>query len=185
MQRRWVIGSLALGLWCAGMASAFGQGRRSHDETAAVGLEAGAWVPHHAEFDVAPFFEGFFEYHPDRHLMIRPALGWAEASHTGQRVDAVRLATLRVDVNYIWNATPWRPFAGAGIGAYFMQAKRDGVSFGESETKPGLSLGGGVEYVFHRAVGLRGEVRYHEILRTFTGLDPSGLTLTGGIVAYF
>jgi opacity protein-like surface antigen len=66
-----------------------------------------------------------------------------------------------------------------------MQAKHDGRSLGESETKPGVTIGGGVEYFFQRSVSAKAELRYHGILRTLEGLDPPGLVVIGGLKPYF
>jgi opacity protein-like surface antigen len=178
MRRRWSIGAFVVGCWLAGTSAGWAQ--------VAVGIEGGAYIPAHVEFDVAPIFGGFFESYLTRSLAVRAELGWAESAHTGARVDAVRIIPLWVGLDYNWAITRyWHPYIGAGIGPYFLQAKRDGHSFGDSQTKLGLNIGGGIEYRLNRNVGIQGELRYHGILRTVTGLDPSGLSVTGGLKAYF
>ena len=70
-------------------------------------------------------------------------------------------------------------------GRYFLRLKHNGQSFGDTETKPGFNIGGGIEYFTGRTVSLKGEARYHVIGNTRTGMDPSGLVLTGGLKKYW
>ena len=45
----------------------------------------------------------------------------------------------------------------------FLQFKDNGQALGQSETKPGFNVGGGIEYFTGRTVSLKGEARYHVI----------------------
>ena len=102
-----------------------------------------------------------------------------------ESTDSLRQIPLRLDVNYNWEGGKWHPFVGAGAGAYFLQFKDNGESLGESETKPGFNVGGGLEYFTGRTVSLKGEARYHVIGKARGGQDPSGLVFTGGIKKYW
>jgi hypothetical protein len=90
-----------------------------------------------------------------------------------------------VDLVHNWEGGNVHPFVGAGIGAYFLQRRNAGQNFGESETKLGGTLLGGVEIftgptlrhqsrgtVSHRAAHLR-------------ALDPDGFAFTVGVKTYF
>ena len=117
-------------------------------------------------------------------VSLRTAFSWTDPNFGGGSIQSLRQMPLRVDVNYNWEHGKWHPFVGTGVGAYFMQFKNNGESFGDSETKVGLNAGGGIEYFLHRAVTLKGEARYHSIANVRGGRDPSGLAITGGLKTY-
>jgi hypothetical protein len=85
----------------------------------------------------------------------------------------------------LWERIAWHPFVGVGVGPYFLQSKDNGRAFGDSETKVGINLGGGVEYFLGPRLALKGEGRYHAIADARAGQDPSGLTMTVGLKRYF
>src|SRR5262249_16528662 len=125
------------------------------------------------------------EYYVTPRVSLRTVFGLTDPGFRTESSDSLRQIPLRADVNYNWEQGKWHPFVGAGVGAYFLQLKDNGRAFGQSETKAGVNLGGGVEYFTSRTVALKGEARYHIIDRARTGQDPSGLVLTGGLKKYF
>ena len=112
-------------------------------------------------------------------------MGWGNPKLKADEEDAIRFIRVAGDVVYNWEGGRWHPFVGAGVGAYFLQAKDNGQPIGESETKPGFNVGGGVEYFTGRTVSLKGEARYHAIGNTRGGQDPSGFVFTGGLKKYW
>ena len=117
-------------------------------------------------------------------MSLRTDFGITNPSFARESVDSLRQIPLRVDLNYNWEGGRWHPFVGTGVGAYFIQLKDNGESFGASETKAGFNVGGGLEYFTGRTVSLKGEARYHMIGKTTGGQDPSGLVFTGGLKKY-
>ena len=166
-----------------GMATA--QERAPHTGSTAVGLDAGAFIPRDGQFDVAPIVNVLLEYYVTPRVSLRTDFGLTDPGFSRESTDSLRQIPLRLDVNYNWEGGKWHPFVGAGAGAYFLQFKDNGESLGESETKPGFNLGGGVEYFTGRTVSLKGEARYHVIGKTRGGQDPSGMVFTGGIKKYW
>lgn len=79
---------------------------------------------------------------------------------------------------------PSTPFVGAGVATYFLQRRNAGDNFGDSESKLGGTLFGGIEIFTSPTVAFKAEARYHLVPRTF-GLDPDGFALTVGLKKYF
>ena len=176
---------LALGVCAMIPASLAAQERVPHAGTAAVGFEVGAFLPADAALDNSLLVGGLFEYYVTPRVSLRTDVGWASPGLSREPADSLRQLPLRLDVNYNWEGGNWHPFVGAGIGAYVLQVKDNGHAFGESQTKAGFSLGGGVERFIAPTLALKGEVRYHRVNRTTTGRDPSGVSLTAGVKRYF
>jgi len=125
-----------------------------------------------------------YEYYVTPRVSLRASAGWTEPSVKGSPIDSVRQIPIGVDVNYNWEGGKWHPFVGAGLGANFMQFRRRGESLGESETKPSVNVGGGVEYFINRALTIKGEGRYHA-MGDFGRIEPSGVAFTAGLKTYF
>jgi outer membrane protein W len=186
MLRRFVFTSLALGWFAALPVLATAQEARvPHEGSTAVGLDVGMFIPSNDLFDDALLVNMLYEYYVTPRVSLRTAFSWTDPNFGGGSIQSLRQMPLRVDVNYNWEHGKWHPFVGTGVGAYFMQFKNNGESFGDSETKVGLNAGGGIEYFLHRAVTLKGEARYHSIANVRGGRDPSGLAITGGLKTYF
>jgi len=116
---------------------------------------------------------------------VRPEIGWTDPGFVNSSA-SLRQLPVRVGVNYNWEGGRWHPFAGGGVGAYLMQVKdNNGRPFGVSQTKPGFSAGGGVEYFLNNHLSLKGEGRVHSVERISDGTDPSGVALTFGVKRYF
>ena len=183
--RRRVLGVLILGSCISLPAVAAAQERAPHAGSTAVGIDAGAFIPASDQLDNALVINALLEYYLTPRVSLRTDFGLTDPGFARESTDSLRQIPLRLDVNYNWEGGKWHPFVGAGVGAYFLQEKDNGQAFGESETKPGFNLGGGVEYFTGRTVALKGEARYHMIGNTRGGQDPSGFVLTGGLKKYW
>ena len=180
-----VLGVVMLGgcLTWPGMAVA--QERAPHTGSTAVGIDLGAFMPAENQFDNALIVNALLEYYVTPRVSLRTDFGLTDPGLSRESTDSLRQIPLRLNVNYNWEGGKWHPFVGAGAGAYFLQFKDNGQPFGQSETKPGFNVGGGIEYFTGRTVSLKGEARYHVIGNTRGGQDPSGLVFTGGLKKYF
>ena len=72
---------------------------------------------------------------------------------------------------------------GAGLGAYFLQARAAGPSAGDA-TKFGGTILGGAEFFTAKTFSVKGEIRYN-VVSKWNAYDPSGLSLTVGLKSYF
>ena len=180
------LGALALSSCVIGPGVALAQERAPHAGSTAVGVDAGVFLPKESGLDNSLVVNGLFEYYVTPRVSLRTGFGVTDPGLSNGSSNSLRQVPLRLDVNHNWEGGKWHPFVGAGAGAYFLQNKDpNGHSIGESESKPGFNMGGGVEYFTGRTVSLKGEARYHVIGTTRTGQDPSGLVLTGGLKKYF
>lgn len=184
MLRR-VCGVLVLGACLLSPGVTAAQERAPHAGSTAVGVDVGAFVPAEQQLDNALIVSALLEYYLTPRVSLRTDFGLTDPGFTRESTDSLRQIPLRLDVNYNWEGGKWHPFVGAGVGAYFLRLKDNGRAFGDTETKPGFNVGGGVEYFTGRTVSLKGEARYHSIGNTRSGLDPSGFVLTGGLKKYW
>jgi hypothetical protein len=180
-----VLGVLVLGsiIMAPGVAAA--QERAPHAGSTAVGADVGAFIPRDGQLDTALIVNALIEYYVTPRVSVRTDFGFTDPGFSRESTDSLRQIPLRFDVNYNWERGKWHPFVGAGAGAYFLQSKDNGQAIGDSETKAGFNLGGGIEYFTGRTVSLKGEARYHAIGKTRTGQDPSGFVFTGGLKKYW
>jgi len=181
---RRVLGVLILGS-CAWPAAVSAQERVPYAGSTAVGVDVGVFLPREAQLDNAPIVSGLLEYYVTPRVSLRTDFGLTNPGFSRESTDSLRQIPLRMDVNYNWEGGKWHPFVGAGVGAYFLQFKDNGHALGQSETKPGVNVGGGAEYFTGRTVSIKGEARYHAIGHTQTGQDPSGLVVTAGLKKYW
>ena len=182
--RRLIVGSLVLGLCVTVPVLALAQERVPHAGSTAVGIDVGAFVPTADQLDNSLLVNVLYEYYVTPRVSLRTGFGWADPAFKGTGIDSLRQLPLRLDVNYNWEGGRWHPFVGTGAGAYFMQFRNNGQSFGQTETKFGLNSGGGMEYFLNRNVALKAEGRYHAIANA-RGQEPSGVALTAGLKTYF
>jgi opacity protein-like surface antigen len=164
---------------------AVAQERAPHTGSTAVGIDVGAFMPSADELDNALIVSALLEYYVTPRVSLRTDFGLTDPGFARESTDSLRQIPLRVDVNYNWEGGKWHPFVGAGVGAYFLRFKDNGQAIGDSETKAGFNVGGGVEYFTGRTVSLKGEARYHMIDNMRSGQDPSGLVVTGGLKKYW
>jgi opacity protein-like surface antigen len=165
--------------------AASAQERVPNAGSTAVGVDVGVFLPREAQLDNAPIVSALLEYYLTPRVSLRTDFGLTNPGFARESTDSLRQIPLRMDVNYNWEGGKWHPFVGAGVGAYFLQFKDNGHALGQSETKPGVNVGGGAEYFTGRTVSIKGEARYHAIGHTLTGQDPSGLVVTAGLKKYW
>lgn len=182
-----LLGVFALGSCIVWSGTAAAQERSPHTGSSAVGVDVGAFIPSDDVLDNALLVSVLLEHYVTPRVSLRTDFGLTDPSFRNNSSDSLRQVPLRLDVNYNWEGGKWHPFVGAGAGAYFLRFKDDGRAIGETEVKPGVNFGGGVEYFTGRTVSLKGEARYHLISRTTRGgqQDPSGLVLTAGLKKYW
>ena len=128
--------------------------------------------------------EGFYEYYLRPRTSIRVGLGYFNPNFDGDPDAHVRTVRVPLDVVYNWEGGKVHPFVGAGLGIYFLQIRNNGQDFGDSETKLGATLLGGIEYFTSRTVSVKGELRYH-IVSDIGTLNPDGATVSIGLKKYF
>ena len=179
-----ILGVIMLGTYIAAPGVAAAQERAPHTGSTAVGVDVGAFVPTENQLDNALIVSVLLEYYVTPRVSLRTDFGFTDPGFSRESTDSLRQIPLRLDVNYNWEGGKWHPFVGAGVGAYFLRFKDNGQTFGDTHTKPGFNIGGGIEYFTGRTVSLKGEARYHVIGNT-AGLDPSGLAVTGGLKKYW
>lgn len=165
-------------------AGASAQRRVPATDSGAVIGDVGVFLPRSEELDSSPVLEGFYEYYFTPRGSLRLGLGWTDPSFTRGSDDTLRTVRVAVDGVYNWERGAVHPFVGAGLGIYFLQPTDNGENFGDSETKPGATLFGGIEFFTGRTVSVKAEGQYHLIGDVF-GINPGGLALKIGLKKYF
>ena len=168
---------------CAG-SPALAQRRVPHANSSAVGGEVGVFLPKQDGMTTGPAIEGFYEQYLTARDSIRLGAGWANPKVDREDTDSMRQVRIAFDIVHNWEGGAIHPFAGAGLGAYFLQARDNGNNAGESDHKLGGTIFGGVEYFTSNTFSVKGEARYHAVMKS-NGYDPSGLMLTVGVKRYF
>lgn len=153
-------------------------------DSGAIGGEVGLFLPRWDGLSTGPTLEGFYEYYFSPRQSVRIGLGWAEPENDNDERFSIRYLRVPIDFVYNWERGSVHPFVGAGLGIYFLQEKFEGESTGDSETKLGGTLFGGVELFTGRTTAVKLEGRYHAI-SDIRGFDPDGLSLTVGLKKYF
>jgi opacity protein-like surface antigen len=174
----------ALVIVCALPAAAAAQARMPHKDAGAFGGDVGVFLPKQDGMTTGAALEGFYEYYITARESVRVGVGWANPKFDGEGNDSVRHVRLAVDLVRNWERGSVHPFVGAGLGTYFLQPRDNGNDVGESRTKLGGTLFGGVEFFTSNTLAVKGEARYH-IVSKADGFDPSGLALTVGLKSYF
>jgi len=131
-----------------------------------------------------PSLEGFFEHYLSARDSIRASVGWSNPKVERETSDSTRQVRVGGDLIHNWEGGSIHPFAGVGLGAYFIQAKDNGQTIGDSRTRLGGNLLAGVEFFTSNRFSVKGEGRYH-IVSKVDGYNPSGLALTIGVKSYF
>lgn len=150
---------------------------------AAVGGEAGAFVPSEDHLEPGLALEGTFEYYLSPRLGLRLGFGWTEPDFDFGN-DSLRYLRFPLDMVYNWEGGELHPFVGGGIAAYLLHVRPPGRRGYDSESKLGATIFGGIEIFNTRTVAIKGEARYH-IVPEIGSIDPSGLSVTVGLKRYF
>jgi hypothetical protein len=164
--------------------------RRSHARppdagSIAVGGDFGGFIPSEGALSTGVALEGHAEFYFTRRLSVRFDVDWTDPPFDRDGGDSLRQVRFGGDAIYNWEGGKWHPFAGGGIAAHLVQQMDSGRDFGESETKLGGDVLGGVEYFFNRTAAVKVEGRYQFVDRTQLGIDPSGMMLLVGLKQYF
>jgi outer membrane protein with beta-barrel domain len=163
---------------------AWAQGRTPYAGLNAVGGEVGLFVPRQDGMSTGPMLQGLFEHYLSARDSVRIDVGWANPHVSDSSDHSTRTVWIGGDVLHNWEGGAVHPFVGAGLGAYFLQPRVAGANFGDSATKFGGSVLGGLEYFTSRTFSIKGEARYHVITKS-GAYDPSGLSLSVGVKSYF
>jgi hypothetical protein len=174
--------SLAITLAIPALASA--QGRMPHKGAGAVGADVGVFLPKEEQLTTGPVVEGFYEYYLTARDSVRVGAGWLNPKFERESADSFRQIRIAVDLVHNWEGGTVHPFAGAGLGTYFLQLRDNGTNVGDSETKLGGTVFAGAEFFTSNTFAVKGEARYH-IVQKVGGFNPSGLALTIGVKGYF
>jgi hypothetical protein len=165
-------------------AAAHAQARMPHTNATSIGAEIGGFLPKADGMTNGLNVAGTFEHYITARDSLRVAVEFAEPKVEVESSDSLRQIRVGADIVHNWEGGTVHPFVGAGLGAYFLQPRDNGRSFGDSATKFGGSLIAGVEFFTSKAFAVKGEARYHVVTK-WNGYDPSGLALTIGAKGYF
>lgn len=172
--------ALTLGLPSAAVA----QGRMPHKDAGALGAEVGVFLPRQDGMTTGPQIDGFYEYYLTSRDSLRVGGGWANPKNEADSNLRTRQLRFGVDLIHNWEGGAVHPFVGAGLGTYFLQPRLSGTNLGESATKIGGTILGGLEFFTSNTFAVKGEARYN-IVQKSGPYNPSGLSLTLGVKSYF
>lgn len=165
-------------------ASVSAQGRMPHKDAGAFGGDVGVFLPKQNEMTTGPALEGFYEYYFTARDSVRVGAGWAYPKNEVRTDVKVRQIRIGVDLLHNWEGGAVHPFVGAGLGTYFLQPRSNGTNLGDSATKLGGTILGGLEFFTSKTFSVKGEARYHVVTKS-GDYNPSGLALTIGVKSYF
>ena len=177
-----LVGCLIMLFPAAGQA----QSRTPAADSAAIGGDVGLFFPKADDLKAGLDLFGFYEYYPAPRTSFRLGLEWMNPQYDEDRDPDASVRVIRVggDFVYNWERGAIHPFAGGGLGIYVLQPRNNGRNEGDSETKFGASMFGGLEYFTSRTMAVKAEGRYH-LVSDADGFDPDGLSLTVGLKKYF
>jgi len=164
--------------------------RTPRTDSAAIGGEVGVFRPDADALNPSLSLDGFYEYYVSPRTSLRLGLGWTSPEYDFDPDESLRYVRFGGDMLYNWEGGAVHPFVGAGLGVYILQRRENGDDIGDSESKLGGVLLGGVEYFTSNSVSIKGEASYHLISNAdgFAGRgprNPDGFKLTIGLKTYF
>ena len=124
-----------------------------HTNAVAIGGEAGAFLPQADGMTNGLNVAGTFEHYITARDSLRAAVEVAQPRRDVETSDSVRQIRVGADIVHNWEGGAVHPFVGAGLGAYFLQPRDNGRSVGDSATKLGGSVLGGLEVPIWWRVG--------------------------------
>jgi hypothetical protein len=152
----------------------------------AVGGDFGVFLPQEDALESGLVLDGFYEYYFEPRTSLRLMVGYMNPEIDNGEDDSLRYVRIGGDVVYNWEGGAIHPFVGAGLGVYLLQFKDNGDSVGDSESKFGGNLFGGVEFFTSPTFAVKGEAKYHVVSDIDPGdFDPGGFSLTIGVKKYF
>ncbi|MGE3274853.1 MAG: outer membrane beta-barrel protein [Vicinamibacterales bacterium] len=150
----------------------------------ALGADIGLFAPTDDQFDNGLLADGFIEYYFTDRLSLRGGLAATSPAFVRGTDDSLRQFRLAADGIYNWEMGRIHPFAGGGLGLHLLQVKQNGEPIGESSTKLGISILGGIEYFLDTQWTLKAEGRFQWVDDPAL-VNPDGLALTVGVKRYF
>ncbi|HUC74730.1 MAG TPA: outer membrane beta-barrel protein [Vicinamibacterales bacterium] len=126
------------------------------------GGSIGANGPADASLQTSLDLTGNIERYLTPRVSIRGQVGAAWWDITGRTFTGT-VTPVFFDGNlvYNWEGGAVHPYVTGGVGVYHFHASE--AALGGSDTKPGVDLGGGIEFFFHRHATMTGELTYHKI----------------------
>ena len=178
------LGFLAVTALMAAPANVLAQARVPDTQMMAIGADAGVLLPGDG-LNAGPIINGLWEYYFTPRAGVRTTFGWANPSLDRESEDSQRQFKLALDLLYNWEYGKVHPFVSGGGGVWFLQEKDNGESIGDSEHKPGLTFGAGIDYFVTRTATVKFEGRYDWVAVDDGRPDPSGISLTVGVKKFF
>lgn len=170
-------------LMCAASPAA-AQHRMPHAGANAVGADFGAFVPRQDGMASGLEVTGFFEPYLTARDSLRLVVGWANPKVQDREDQSTWQVRVGGELIHNWEGGAVHPFVGAGLSAYFLQARVAGTDVGDSATRLGGTILGGAEFFASKTFSVKGEARYN-VVSKWNAYDPSGLSLTIGVKSYF
>jgi opacity protein-like surface antigen len=153
-------------------------------DSAAVGADIGVFLPRADFLKSGLEVDAFYEYYLSPRTSVRLGGGWMNPKMEREDADSMRYFRVGGDLVYNWEGGSIHPFAGAGLGIYFLQEKDNGDNFGDQQTKLGGTLFGGAEFFTSNTLSFKAEAKYH-LVSNADAFNPDGLSLTVGLKKYF
>jgi Outer membrane protein beta-barrel domain len=129
---------------------------------------------------------GTVEHYVTPRTSIRGEVGgtWWKTTGRGFQADLTPVF-LNGNVVYNWEGGVWHPYVTAGAGLYHYAFSAPPVQF--SENKPGMNIGGGIEYFLSRRATFVGDLRYHAVpdIHPLGPFQSSFWRVSAGLKRYF
>lgn len=156
----------------------------------AIGLDAGFAVPHDDLLEPGLFTSVSGEYYVTPRVSLKARFGgaWFETDDDIGFEEKVSPMHLTGSVVYNWERGKIHPYATAGAGWYRYRFRVNDESAG-TDSKFGVSLGGGAEYFLSRRDTIVGDVTFHvisgDVASSFFLYTGSYWSFSGGYKKYF
>jgi len=156
----------------------------------AIGVDFGFAIPHDDLLGTGIFTSVSGEYYVTPRVSLKARFGgaWFETDDDIGLEEKVSPMHFTGSVVYNWERGKIHPYATAGAGWYRYRFRLNDEDAG-TDSKFGVSLGGGAEYFLTRHDTLVGDVTFHVIsgdaVSSFFAYDPSYWSFSGGYKKYF
>ena len=155
----------------------------------AVGGSIGGAAPSDASLSNGLEVAGHVESYVTPRISIRGQLGGVWSDIVGRNfTGTVDPVYVNGNIVYNWEGGVWHPFVTGGAGIYHYRAFENGAGNG-GDTRPGVNLGGGLEYFYNRRGTITFEALYHAVSQVNTPLTTFNngqfWTVGVGIKRYF
>jgi len=136
----------------------------------ALGGSIGGGVPSDPSLNNGLELAGNVESYLTPRVSIRGQLGGAWSDIVGRHFNGtVNPVFVDANVVYNWEGGAWHPFVTGGVGIYHYRSSENGAG-DATDTKPGVNLGGGMEYFYSRRGTITFETLYHAVSEVNTPL---------------